>query len=197
MVVIDRCAKILDTLFEGVEINVQNDRADSNKQGFFYKNSRLLEIAIISKEKNIFKYTVDFKLIVHLLNKSQTRIKRDKILTIQKYHYNLGHILTAKYLTSSQEPVNHAIYSEYDKTIPLVLDLTKITGAFISEEAFAYIDDEEAVEYTKIALLNIIIDNKIYPIKINPVVLDDSSLCSSIAEALINNNLKDDMMVSF
>jgi len=197
MVVIDRCTKILNTLFEGVEINVQNDRADSNKQSFFYKNNRLLEIAIISKKKNIFKYTVDFKLIVHLLNKSQARIKRDKILTIQKYHYNLGHILTAKYLTSNQEPINYEIYSEYNKTISIALDLTKITGAFISEESFAYVDDEESVEYTNMALLNIIINNKIYPIKIDPVILDDSSLCLSIAESLLNNNLKDDMMVTF
>jgi len=197
MVVIDRCTKILNTLFEGVEINVQNDRVDSNKQGFFYKNNRLLEIAIISKKKNIFKYTVDFKLIVHLLNKSQARIKRDKILTIQKYHYNLGHILTAKYLTSNQDPINYEIYSEYDKSISIALDLTKITGAFISEESFASVDDEESVEYINIALLNIIIDNKIYPIKIDPVILDDSSLCLSICESLLNNNLKDDMMVTF
>jgi len=197
MVVIDRCTKILNTLFEGVEINVQNDRVDSNKQSFFYKNNRLLEIAIISKKKNIFKYTVDFKLIVHLLNKSQARIKRDKILTVQKYHYNLGHILTAKYLTSNQEPINYEIYSEYNKTISIALDLTKITGAFISEESFAYVDDEESVEYTNMALLNIIIDNKIYPIKIDPVILDDSSLCLSICESLLNNNLKDDMMVTF
>lgn len=197
MIVVERCTKILESLFGDIELSVQNDRVDSKKVSFMHKGSRLLEIAIISEEKNIFRYNAEFKLVASILNRAQARIKRNQVLTIQKYQYNLGNILTTKYLNPNVESINESIYTQVDKTINLTLDLSKITGAFISEESLAYISDTDSVNYTKLPVFSLVMDNKIYPIKISPIVLEDTMLCSSIVEALINNNLKDDMMVSF